>query len=53
MALLSISTDSHVTEPGDCYVDHNPMCRDRAPAAHTDERRGAVMPAVSGVPAGA
>jgi len=44
MALVSISADSHVTEPGDCYVDHiDPRFRDRAPAAHTDERLGAVM----------
>jgi predicted TIM-barrel fold metal-dependent hydrolase len=44
MTLLTISADSHVTEPGDCYVDRiDPKFRDRAPRALTDERMGAVM----------
>ncbi|MCD9622964.1 amidohydrolase family protein [Rhabdothermincola salaria] len=44
MTLLTISADSHITEPGDCYVDRiDPRFRDRAPVAVTDERMGAVM----------
>lgn len=44
MALLTISADSHVTEPGDCYVDRiDPKFRDRAPRATTDDTMGAVM----------
>jgi predicted TIM-barrel fold metal-dependent hydrolase len=44
MTLLTISADSHVTEPGDCYVDRiDPKFRDRAPHATTDEKMGAVM----------
>jgi predicted TIM-barrel fold metal-dependent hydrolase len=44
MPLMSISADSHVTEPGDCYVDRiDPRFRDRAPVAATDETVGAVM----------
>jgi predicted TIM-barrel fold metal-dependent hydrolase len=44
MPMLSISADSHVTEPGDCYVDRiDPRFRDRAPVATTDETVGAVM----------
>ncbi len=44
MTLLTISADSHVTEPGDCYVDRiDPRYRDRAPRADTDEKMGAVM----------
>ena len=44
MTLLSISADSHVTEPGDCYVDRiDPSFRDRAPYAATDETMGAIM----------
>jgi len=44
MALLTISADSHVTEPGDCYVDRiDPKFRDRAPRATTDSTMGAVM----------
>jgi uncharacterized protein len=44
MTLLTISADSHVTEPGDCYVDRiDPRYRDRAPYADTDEKMGAVM----------
>src|SRR5712692_3159920 len=42
--LFSISADSHVTEPGDCYLDRiDPRYRDRAPVAVTDDRMGAVM----------
>jgi uncharacterized protein len=44
MALFSISADSHVTEPGDCYIDRiDPSFRDRAPVAVTDPAMGAVM----------
>ena len=38
VALVTISADSHVTEPGDCYLDRiDPKFRDRAPVA--DHRR--------------
>jgi len=44
MPVFSISADSHVTEPGDCYRDRiDPRFRDRAPAAVTDDTMGAVM----------
>jgi predicted TIM-barrel fold metal-dependent hydrolase len=44
MTLLAISADSHITEPGDCYVDRiDPKFRDRAPIAVTDETMGATM----------
>lgn len=44
MTLLAISADSHVTEPGDCYVDHiDPKFRDRAPVAVTDDTCGACI----------
>ncbi len=44
MTLFTISADSHVTEPGDCYVDRiDPAFRDRAPRATTDKTMGAVM----------
>jgi uncharacterized protein len=44
MTILSISADSHVTEPGDCYLPRiDPRFRDRAPVAVTDEVMGAVM----------
>jgi predicted TIM-barrel fold metal-dependent hydrolase len=44
MTLLAISADSHITEPGDCYVDRiDPKYRDRAPVAVTDDTMGAVM----------
>jgi predicted TIM-barrel fold metal-dependent hydrolase len=44
MTLLTISADSHVTEPGNCYVDRiDPKFRDRAPRATTDDTMGAVM----------
>jgi predicted TIM-barrel fold metal-dependent hydrolase len=40
----AISADSHVTEPGDCYVDRiDPRFRDRAPIATTHDTMGAVM----------
>ena len=42
--MFSISADSHVTEPGDCYVDRiDPRFRSRAPVAADDETMGAVM----------
>jgi predicted TIM-barrel fold metal-dependent hydrolase len=41
---FAISADSHVTEPGDCYIDRiDPQYRDRAPFADTDDTMGAVM----------
>jgi predicted TIM-barrel fold metal-dependent hydrolase len=44
MTLLAISADSHITEPGDCYIDRiDPKFRDRAPIAVTDETMGATM----------
>ena len=44
MTLFAISADSHVTEPGDCYLDRiDPKFRDRAPVADTDDVMGAVM----------
>jgi predicted TIM-barrel fold metal-dependent hydrolase len=44
MTLFTISADSHVTEPGDCYLDRiDPRFRDRAPRARTDEQMGAVI----------
>jgi predicted TIM-barrel fold metal-dependent hydrolase len=44
MTLFSISADSHVTEPGDCYIDRiDPQFRERAPVAKTDDTMGAVM----------
>jgi predicted TIM-barrel fold metal-dependent hydrolase len=44
MTLFTISADSHVTEPGDCYTDHiDPKFRDRAPVAATDDTMGAVI----------
>lgn len=42
--MFSISADSHVTEPGDCYAPRiDPRFRDRAPKAVTHETMGAVM----------
>jgi predicted TIM-barrel fold metal-dependent hydrolase len=42
--MLAISADSHVTEPGDCYLPRiDPRFRDRAPVARSDERMGAVV----------
>jgi uncharacterized protein len=44
VTLFTISADSHVTEPGDCYLDRiDPRFRDRAPHALTDEKMGAVI----------
>jgi predicted TIM-barrel fold metal-dependent hydrolase len=44
MTLLTMSADSHVTEPGDCYLDRiDPRFRDRAPRAITDDVMGAVL----------
>jgi predicted TIM-barrel fold metal-dependent hydrolase len=44
VTLFSISADSHVTEPGDCYLPRiDPRFRDRAPIAVTDDTMGAVM----------
>lgn len=44
MTLRTISADSHVTEPGDCYIDRiDPAFRARAPFATTDDTMGAVM----------
>src|SRR5438552_15587391 len=44
MALLAISADSHVTEPGDCYIDRiDPRFRDRAPVADDVALMVAVM----------
>jgi predicted TIM-barrel fold metal-dependent hydrolase len=42
--LKAYSADSHVTEPGDCYIDRiDPAFRDRAPRAITHDKLGAVM----------
>jgi hypothetical protein len=42
--VFSISADSHVTEPGDCYAPRiDPRFRDRAPKAVTHDTMGAVM----------
>lgn len=42
--IKAYSADSHVTEPGDCYVDRiDPRFRDRAPVAITHDTMGAVM----------
>ena len=39
--MFAISADSHVTEPGDCYVPRiDPRFRDRAPRAITHETMG-------------
>ena len=43
MTLYTISADSHVTEPGECYLDIDPRFRDRAPRADTDDQMGAVI----------
>jgi predicted TIM-barrel fold metal-dependent hydrolase len=44
MTLLSVSADSHIVEPGDCYIDRiDPRFRDRAPVGVTDEGVGAMM----------
>jgi hypothetical protein len=42
--ITAISADSHVTEPGDCYLPYiDPAFRDRAPVAVTDTTMGAAM----------
>ena len=42
--ITAISADSHVTEPGDCYLPYiDPKFRDRAPVAITHEQMGAAM----------
>ncbi|GMU78476.1 MAG: hypothetical protein AMXMBFR46_12710 [Acidimicrobiia bacterium] len=42
--IMAISADSHVTEPGDCYLDRiDPRFRDRAPVAVTDDTMGAMI----------
>ena len=44
MTLTAISADSHVTEPGDCYLPYiEPAYRDRAPVAITSDVMGAAM----------
>jgi len=41
MTLLTISADSHVTEPPNCYIDHiDPKYRDRAPRLVRTEEAG-------------
>ncbi len=42
--ITAISADSHVTEPGDCYVGRiDPAFSDRAPVAVTDKTMGAAI----------
>ncbi len=42
--LTAVSADSHVTEPGDCYLPYiDPAFRDRAPYSSTHDQMGAVM----------
>jgi hypothetical protein len=44
MSLLTVSADSHITEPGDCYIDRiDPLFRDRAPVAVLDDVMGATL----------
>lgn len=44
MTITAVSADSHVTEPGDCYLPHiDPAFRDRAPVAFTHDQLGAAM----------
>ena len=44
MTITAISADSHVTEPGDCYLPFiDPAFRDRAPVAITHDVMGAAM----------
>jgi predicted TIM-barrel fold metal-dependent hydrolase len=44
MTITAISADSHVTEPGDCYLPYiDPKFRDRAPVAVTHDQLGAVV----------
>ncbi len=42
--MYAISADSHVTEPGDCYLPRiDPVFRERAPVAKLHEKFGAIM----------
>ena len=42
--IRAFSADSHVTEPGDCYIDRiDPKFRDRAPVAVLDDTMGATI----------
>ena len=44
MTITAISADSHITEPGDCYLPYiDPKFRDRAPVAITHDVMGAAM----------
>ena len=44
MTLTAFSADSHITEPGDCYLPYiDPAFRDRAPVAITSDVMGAAM----------
>jgi predicted TIM-barrel fold metal-dependent hydrolase len=44
MSLFTISADSHITEPGNCYIERiDPKFRDRAPTAVTDDVMGATL----------
>ena len=44
MTITAISADSHITEPGDCYLPFiDPAFRDRAPVAFTHDQLGAAM----------
>ena len=43
-AFTLVSADSHVTEPGDCYLPYiDPAYRDRAPVSLTHDVMGAAM----------
>jgi predicted TIM-barrel fold metal-dependent hydrolase len=42
--ITAVSADSHITEPGDCYLPYiDPKFRDRAPVAITHDVMGAAM----------
>lgn len=42
--ITAVSADSHITEPGDCYLPYiDPRFRDRAPVAITHDVMGAAM----------
>ena len=44
MTLTAVSADSHITEPGDCYLPFiDPAYRDRAPVSVTHDMMGAAM----------
>ncbi len=44
MTLTAVSADSHITEPGDCYLPFiDPAYRDRAPVSVTHDVMGAAM----------